>query len=413
MRRKELSIASKVAGLLFAVGLLSAGAVAQDGYNPYGGLVSDAAGNLYGMTSDGGAYDYYGMVFELTAVDGWPEESLFSFDQIDGYTPYAGLIFDSSGNLYGTTRFGGAHGEGTVFELIPKSDGTWKRKVLHNFNPNGEDGTYPTCALIFDSAGNLYGSTGLGGAHNNGTVFKLTPVAGAGWSETVLHNFNPNGKDGISPYAGLVSDSAGNLYGTTPGGGAHSYGTAFELTPKTGGGWTEKVLHNFNGEAGAYPKGSLTVDKAGNLYGTTIEGGAYGDGVVFELTPEAGGGWTEKALHNFNPSRKDGVSPYSGLIFDAAGDLYGTTIEGGGHNGGTVFELSPGTGGGWTETVLHRFDDKSTDGNTPYASLIFDAAGNLYGTTYSGGVYGAGTVFELTPQAGDWTETILHNFSDQ
>jgi uncharacterized repeat protein (TIGR03803 family) len=328
----------------------------------------------------------------------------------DGVSPYDKLIFDAAGNLYGTTDAGGAHGGGAVFELSPKAGGGWTEKILHSFG-SGKDGYEPHASLILDKAGNLYGTTDYGGANVYGTVFEVSPKAGGGWTEKILHDFG-SGKDGVNPLASLMLDKAGNLFGTTDGGGAYNYGTVFEVSPKAGGGWTEKVLHSFNnnGKDGQRPFGGLILDAAGNLYGTTSVG-PYG--TVFELSPKAGGGWTEKILHSFN--YKDGAIPSADLIFDGAGNLYSTTSAGGAYGGGTVFELSPKAGGGWTEKVLHSFDDNGEDGYTPYASLIFDA-GNLYGTTYYGGtIYpgcgdGCGTVFELTPKAGSWTEKVLHSF---
>jgi len=201
----------------------------------------------------------------------------------------------------------------------------WTEKVLHSFHRNGTDGYTPQASLIFDAAGNLYGTTVDGGTYRGGTVFELTPQAGGGWTETVLHSFHRNGTDGASPYAGLVLDAAGNLYGTTVDGGTYGRGAVFELTPEAGGGWTEQVLHNFgNGTDGAFPYAGLVLDAAGNLYGTTCQGGTHGRGAVFELTPQAGGGWTDKVLHSFDPT--DGYYPEAGLIFDAAGNLYGTTL---------------------------------------------------------------------------------------
>src|ERR1039458_2304305 len=248
----------------------------------------------------------------------------------DGFGPYyAGLIFDAAGNLYGTTLYGGSYGGapgtgGTVFELTPAAGGGWTEKVLYSFgNVADADGANPFAGLVFDAAGNLYGTTYAGGTYRNGTVFELTPAAGGGWTEKVLHNFNNNGTDGATPLAGLILDAVGNLYGTTQVGGTYNYGTVFELTPVAGGGWTEKVLHTFNGTDGFEPSAGLIFDAAGNLYGTA--------GVVFELTPVAGGGWTEQVLNN-------GAGP-GGLIFDAAGNLYGTTLEGGTYGLGTVFEL--------------------------------------------------------------------------
>jgi uncharacterized repeat protein (TIGR03803 family) len=335
----------------------------------------------------------------------------------DGHRLYGNLIFDASGNLYGTTALGGAYSKGTVFELIPKTGGGWTEKVLHSFG-NGEDGSGPSVGVIFDGSGNLYGTTAIGGAYSKGTVFELIPKTGGGWTEKVLHSFG-NGTDGNGPYSSLMLD-AGRLYGTTYDGGVYSYGTVFELSPKVGGGWTEKVLHSFNatGTDGGYPMASMIFDAGGNLYGTTVSGGTHDCGTVFELSPKKGGGWTETVVHAFNNNGTDGSKPYAGVILNA-GNLYGTTIGGGTHYYGTVFELSPKVGGGWTETVLYSFGDNGTDGNSPVDAVTF-YAGNIYGTTFTGGNNlsctgnggGCGTVFELTPAfGGGWTETVLYNFS--
>src|SRR6202521_4629703 len=208
-----------------------------------------------------------------------------------------------------------------IFSVTLLVTSTWAATqvtVLHNFG-KGKDGSGSVASLIFDSAGNLYGTTEYGGPYNYGMVFELTPKAGGGWTEKVLHNFNNNGKDGGNPAGGLIIDATVNVYVTTAGGGIHGSGTVFELTPKAGGGWTEKVLHNFNnnGKDGGNPAGGLIFDATGNLYGTTAGGGIHGSGTVFELTPKAGGGWTEKVLHNFNNNGKDGTAPPAGVIFDA------------------------------------------------------------------------------------------------
>ncbi len=389
-----------------------------DGALTSAGLIFDGAGNLYGATHGGGIHPCEGFgcgtVFELSPTqDGvWAETVLHSFGNgTDGAYPYAALIFDAAGNLYGTTLEGGIHGDGTVFELSPREDGGWTETVLHSFD-GGNHGRYPNGSLIFDVAGNLYGATSEGGTQDGGTVFELSPRQDGGWTETVLRNFG-HGGDGADPNGGLIFDAAGNLYGTTSQGGVHDCleggcGTVFELTPNGSGGWTETVLHSFgNGTDGNYPDGGLIFDAAGNLYGTTSEGGIHlscneGCGTVFELSPRESGGYTETVLHNFG-SGADGQQPYASLIFDADGNLYGTTSEGGIHvYGGTVFELSPRDNGGWTERVLHSFGS-GTDGQQPFAGLIFDSAGNLYGTTNFGGIHsscdfsGCGIVFELTP----------------
>jgi uncharacterized repeat protein (TIGR03803 family) len=353
------------------------------------------------------------------------EKVLYSFyDSGGSVLPEAGVISDASGNLYGATFYGGAHGAGMVYELTPSASG-WKETVLHSFNTDGIDGFAATGGLVFDASGNLYGTTQFGGtgACTNGfgcgTVFELSPSA-SGWKETILHDFQ--GTDGWEVHAGVVFDGAGNLYGTTTNGGSSNQGTVFELSPTTGGSWTVKVLHQFTGGSdGGVPYGNVILDAAGNVYGMTSAGGGttsackYGCGMVFELSPTADGHWTGKSLHNFGKKAGDGSYPSAGLIFDASGNLYGTTGAGGGKsNSGIVFELMLNAAGNWLEKVLHNFNDDSTDGVNPSASLIFDKSGNLYSVTLSGGSGGQGTAFELSPTfSGNWTETILHNFSNQ
>jgi uncharacterized repeat protein (TIGR03803 family) len=305
-----------------------------------------------------------------------------------------------------------------VFELTPAGGGSWTEKVLYSFGAYGTDGVVPYAGLIFDAAGNLYGTTYAGGTYYQyGTVFELTPAAGGGWTEKVLHNFVANGTDGYYPWAGLAFDRFGNLYGTTSTGGTYEGGIVFELTPAGSGGWTETVLHRFgNAMDGSGPLAGLIFDAAGNLYGTTSGGGTY-DGTVFELTPAGGGSWTEKVLWSFG-SGTDGFAPQVGLVFDAAGNLYGTTPWGGTNGYGTVFELTPAGSGGWTEAVLHNFNEFGNgDGYYPLAALILDAAGNLYGTTSVGGTYNNGTVFELqlpptltVSTSGDGTVTSTDGF---
>jgi uncharacterized repeat protein (TIGR03803 family) len=339
-----------------------------------------------------------------------------------GYAPGASLIFDTAGNLYGTTPSGGAFGAGTVFELLPQTGGSWIGKFLHSFNPAAGDGTGPG-NLIIDASGNLYGVTSAGGAHNYGTVFELIPQAGGAWHERLLHSFNNNGTDGYVPVAGLVLDAAGDLYGVTADGGTSigcgspNCGTVFELIPHSGGAWAEKILTDFadDGFGGYSPAASLIFDAHGNLYGTTNFGGAATTdwGTVFELTPTARGKWTETVLHSFSDNDGDGYFVISGVVFDSLGNLYGTTYQGGDFGGGTVFELSPSGGGVWTETLLHSFAFGTGDADLPlYGPLVFDAAGNLYGTTQEGGATNNGAVFELTPAAGGiWTETLPVQFN--
>jgi uncharacterized repeat protein (TIGR03803 family) len=374
-----------------------------DGNYPDAGLIFDTNGNLYGTTASGGA-QYRGALYELTAAG--TEKILYSFgSQPDGSDPYAGLIFDEAGNLYGTTSYGGAskcsnaYVCGTVFELT--ADGT--ETILHSFGGgygDKADGTDPQAGLIVDNAGNLYGTTAYGGnlecgAYGCGTVFRLTPKGKkkVAYKEKVLYRFGRYAGDAADPYAGLIFDSAGNLYGTTFDGGYYGYGTVFELTAAG----KEKVLYSFGHYAGdgTHPGAALIFDNAGNLYSTTNDGGAYGYGTVFELTADG----TEKILYSFGGQAGDGEFPIGGLIFDQNGNLYGTTYFGGAYYDGTVFEL---TAAG-TEEVLYTFGSQTGDGIYPYATPIFDTNGNLYGTTPHGGdleceaPYGCGTVFKLTP----------------
>ncbi len=237
-------------------------------------------------------------------------------------------------------------------------------------------------------------------------------------SESVIYDFLA-GHDGHTPQAGVVFDADGNLYGTTIIGGTHNFGTVFELSPVAGGGWAETVIHSFTGGLdGGDPFAALTLDAPGNLYGITEVGGAHDNGTVFEFSPVSGGGWHETVLHSFTGGL-DGQDPLGSLVFDAAGNLYGTAANGGAHGNGNVFELSPSSGGLWHETVLHSFTG-GTDGGAPVSNLVFDTAGNLYGTTEAGGIAsdctsggrnGCGIVFELSPISGGWHETVIHAFN--
>ncbi|MGA8149439.1 MAG: choice-of-anchor tandem repeat GloVer-containing protein [Terriglobales bacterium] len=371
------------------------------------------------------------LVATLVLVSGaWAQSTykvLHRFTGTDGNSPSAGLIFDQSGNLYGTTRYGGGNGSGVVFELIPNQDGSWTESVVHSFT-GSYDGYRPFATLIFDQAGSLYGTTQYGGAKRGGIVFELTPSAGGSWKESILYNFS-DGNYGGEPLDSVVLDQTGNLYGTTTSGGnlggcsATGCGVVFKLTPMPGGSWKETKLHRFTGgKDGGVPYAGLIFDQAGNLYGTTTSRGnlsycnGTGCGVVFKLTPMPGGSWKETALHQFTGG-KDGASPYASLIFDQSGNLYGTTTSGGnlsycnGTGCGVVFKLTPMPDGSWKETALHRFTG-GKDGASPYARLIFDSAGNVYGTTWGGGAGGYGVVFKLTLGSdGKWREHVLHAFA--
>ena len=321
----------------------------------------------------------------------------------DGSYPVAGLIADAAGNMYGTSRFGGANSSGTVFKLTP-SGNTWSETVIYSF-AGGNDGSSPAAALIMDKAGNLYGTTRLGGSANAGTVFELSP-SGSSWTESVLYTFT-GGTDGGSPQGALTLRN-GALFGTTPEGGALGNGAVYRLR-KVNGKWEENVLYSFAGGSGdgAYPYGAVIFDKAGNLYGTAESGGPNQAGAVFELQ-HSGSVWKESVLYFFT-GNLDGGTLDAGVIFDPAGNLYGTTASGGKSSVGTVFELVSANGT-WTEQVLYNFTG-GQDGGFPSAGLVMDKNGNLFSTTYSGGTSSSGTVFQLTPSAGGWTETVLYSFS--
>jgi uncharacterized repeat protein (TIGR03803 family) len=406
--------------------------ILSHGASPTANLIADAAGNLYGTTEGGGRYGA-GTVFKLTpSTNGkWRESVLYSFKGYpllgnnDGWQPTAGLIFDAAGNLYGTTEFGGGSpncngdGCGTVFKLSPGLDGTWTESVLYSFQ-GSSDGAAPHGGVVWDPAGNLYGATPSGGnAQDFGVVFKLTPATHGQWTETIIHTF-AGGTDGEDPVAGLTFDQVGNLYGVTYGGGNNN-GTVFELTSASNDTWRYSVLHAFDGTDGSGPLGSLILDSAGNLYGTTVSGGSgaacyLGCGVVFEITAGSGGDRTYKALYAFK-GELDGAGPAAGLVFDETGTLYGTTEYGGtasiDQSGyGTVFKLTPGSGDKWTEKVIERFGLlPEKEGTFPLASLMLDHTGNLYGTTLQGAPGGFGTVFKLAPASGgDWVASVVDDF---
>ncbi|MFZ0312831.1 MAG: choice-of-anchor tandem repeat GloVer-containing protein [Candidatus Korobacteraceae bacterium] len=390
-----------------------------DGAGP-GGLIIDAAGNLYGAAAGGGLSsqncdDTCGVVFKMkSSGQGWVLTPLYQFQGgSDGSSP-AGVVFGQDGTLYGITTLGGMpcpsetqRGCGTIFNLRPQPAACksalcpWTESVLYRFAGGSTDGAIPVGQPIFDHAGNLYGATYEGGVYTAncasgndwcGTIFELTPSNG-GWSENLPYIFT-GGDDGSNPEAGVTLDAAGNLYGTAEVNGAGGGGTVFELTP-SGSGWIENTLHSFtgNGSSGYFPAAGLIFDPAGNLYGTTQYGGGA-DGTVFELSP-AGSGWTFNQVYSF-AGPLDLHGPLAPVLRDSAGNLYGTTFEvGGGANVGEVFELSP-SNGGWTYTVLHYFTDDHGDGGLPTSNLAMDAHGNLYGTTTTGGTDQLGTVWEIT-----------------
>jgi uncharacterized repeat protein (TIGR03803 family) len=364
-----------------------------DGIYPKSSLTS-YGGNYYGTTYTGGV-NGEGTVFELSpnGSGGWNETVLYNFSEgTDGANPLASVIFDSVGNLYGTMPHGGAYGYGVVFELSPVG-ASWTETVLYNFCSQADcaDGEYPVNTLIMDPAGNLYGVTNQGGSTGAGTVFELSP-AGGNWTEQVL--YSPGSTTGYGINAGLTMDAAGNIFGAT-------WSTVFELSPNGKGAWNPTVIHIFDGGAkdGMGAAGTPVLDKDGNLYGTTIYGATKNLGTVYKLSPvtkgKKKGTWTVKILHSFKGGLKDGYYPVAGIVFDAAGDIYGTTEYGGKYSDGAVFELVANGKGSYKEKVLWSFN--GTDGGYPYDSPILDSSGNLYGTTYDGGSHGAGVVYEVTP----------------
>jgi uncharacterized repeat protein (TIGR03803 family) len=430
-------LAALALAALFAAGSVAAASTEKVLYNlqpenqlPSSGLVSDPAGNLYGANG-------YGNIYELsppaTIGGAWTENTIFTFDGTDGAIPQASLILDSKGNLYGATSEGGTGncsftepGCGVVFELSPPQQGsTWTETVLYNFQ-GGSDGSLPESPLIFDTAGNLYGSTYYGGDTNCtnenglgcGVIFKLSPptVQGGVWTEEVLHAFQ-GGQDGATPLGALVLHGT-VLYGVTYAGGGSNCnsgcGIVFALDP-TG---KEAVIHRFVGPDGAGPV-TLIANSSGTLFGVTLVGsGRSSWGAIFELTQGSDGKWAETLLYSFTGS-SDGGYP-TGIIADRAGNLYGTTEAGGNpaycgweppYTGcGVAFKLAL-QGGVWTESVLHTFTGGTTtqnaDGGLPKESLIFGKTGVLYGATMIGGTglcytslgvdSGCGTVYALAP----------------
>jgi uncharacterized repeat protein (TIGR03803 family) len=383
------------------------GFTGTEGASPYAGVTLDAAGSVYGTAynGDGG----YGSAFRLMRQgNSWTLSTLHTFrGGNDGGGPTGTSVFGPDGALYGTTQFGGSGscvngnltGCGTVFRMTPGVSPCetvscpWHETVIHSFT-NAPDGSVPIAGVTLDGAGNIYGTTFEGGIVNDncpsgcGSVFELSPSNG-GWTETVLYRFS-GGDDGAYVGAGVVLDASGNLYGTTQSGGAYVYGTVFELVHSNGG-WTKQTLYTFQGAAdGGDPFGGVALDRTGTLYGTTCLGGSANGGTVYSLT-HASGGWIQTVIWNGLSSQ----CPYDAPIIDAAGNIYATTTGGGTYYSGSIFKLSPSSGG-WIYSNLHDLNPV-TDGYSPWASPALDLHGNLFGTTSGGGQNEGGTVWEVTP----------------
>jgi uncharacterized repeat protein (TIGR03803 family) len=378
-----------------------------DGGSPHGALTLDARGNLYGTTSIGAVKSGHcypfgcGGVFELKHTkSGWLFNPLYIFEgKTDSGGPYASVTFGRDGTLYSTASGAGTGACGTVFNLKPPPAACtstlcfWNITVIHSFEGSG-GGCAPYSNVIFDEAGNLYGTSLNPGS---GNVYELSPSNGT-WSESVLTAFNHG--DGAYPGSGVVFDQAGNLYGTTSAGGDNNClqglgcGVVYQLTPSSSS-WTNNTLYEFQGGSdGTTPEAGVVVDASGKVYGTTTGGGSGAGGTVFELSP-FNGYWTFNLLYSLTGGNQNVGGAWGTLVMDSAGILYGTTANGGSYFEGAVFKLTP-SNGGWTYTSLHDFVC-STDGCEPYDGVIFDANGNIYGTAGAGGAYDYGTVWEITP----------------
>jgi len=428
--KRRTSCATRVVTTALVTLILSAGAWAGErvlltfngvnGESPTGNLIADGAGNLYGVTNTGGVdcspTPGCGMVFRFSKVSGaWKETVLHKFTGgNDGSFPTS-IILDAAGNLYGTTAHGGGRGGqcdhgvgcGTVFKLTPVASGSWPEKILYRFS--GGDGLEPN-ALAFDSHGNLYGTAAGGGGSTTctftsgcGVLFELTPSASVPWKLTALHVFADVSPDGQGPL-GVAVGAGDVLYVTTYSGGVYSPGgglpgAIFQFTPGASG-WTSSLIFSFADGDGVYPNAAAILDAAGNLYGSTTFGGPLGYGVVYELSPGTGGTWTETVLYTFQAGI-DGRQPNSQLAFDAAGNLYGATVYGGGTANkcefgcGTIFKLTASSTAPWPETLAIRF--VNSNGSRPASALVLNTDGNLYGTAPDGGANSDGVLFELTP----------------
>jgi uncharacterized repeat protein (TIGR03803 family) len=364
-----------------------------DGYEPYAGVTLDQQGRIYGTTIQGGSHDD-GVVFRLVREgQGWALSPIYSFgsQDHDGFNPVSRVVFGPGGLLYGTTPGGGAGGGGTVFSLQPPASACkavlcpWVETILYSFTGDSDGGDPLYGDLSFDQAGNIYGTTAGGGSSGLGVVFKLAR-SGSGWTESVLWNFT-GGSDGGVPQAGVIFDNAGNLYGTTSEYGSHFSGTVYELSPSQSG-WSETTLYSFTGDTGA-GSGGLIMDAHGNLFGITggLDGGIS---AAYELTPQ-NGSWSFNALQNFG---EEYVGAFAAPTFDSHGILYGSLPTVDDDFTGEIFQLTP-SGDRWIYRSFYTFNGSNS--GVPLGAVTFDASGNMYGTGIAGGSDYDGTVWEITP----------------
>jgi uncharacterized repeat protein (TIGR03803 family) len=349
------------------------------------------------------------IALSLVTATATTTDVIFSFEGDNGEYADTDLETDSAGNIYGSTVLGGDHGSGTVFQLSPTGTG-WEQTVLYSFT-GGADGGEPYKGVTIDRQGNLYGTAvtgGSGGCEGGcGVVYKLTHSNGT-WNQTVIYAFT-GADDGSGPGARVTVDRSGNVYGMTPTGGTYGAGTIYKLQPNAGS-YTFQVIHTFTGgnDGSSGSAGRMLLDH-GRLYGAATTGGTYGNGVVFELTPTTVGEWDFRTLYSFH-GQPDGSFPYGALLRASSGKIYGTTYYGGRNGIGSVYELSPRSVGEWNERIIYSFQTGS-DGNSPISNLVSDTAGNFYGTTSEGGL-GTGTIFKLAPAGGGrWTESVVHSFA--
>ena len=413
-------------GLVTATSLLALGAAAPGAYadaipaasgtktiydfpGDFGGeypdtdLVADAAGSLYGTTVLGGTGGT-GTVFVLKHTrGGWKHSVLYGFaGGMDGGQPYGGVTLDAQGNLFGATVVGGTGGAcpedgcGVIYELTKSDRGHWKQIVIHDFN--GADGSGPGAGLSLGPQGDLFGMTPTGGAYGFGVVYRLHPNGDGSWDFAVIHDFT-GGADGAGGSKGrLLPDATGHLYGVATAGGTNGNGVAFKLTRRQSGAWKLIPLYEFKGEPDAgFPYGALSFGPDGALYGTTYYDGQFDLGSVYRLT-HAGGSWSEQVLYSF-AGGTDGSGSISNVLFDQAGNLYGTTSEGGDPSCGcgVIFRLSPQQDGSWVETVMHAFTGAPDDGASAYDGMVGGSNGAFFGATVHGGDDDEGAVYRFSP----------------